>query len=55
MGEAMNAFELLLNRPKGEIKTPKKLRKWPAENESPDPKKNFIKKHQIQPFFLIYL
>merc|ERR1719471_708946 len=29
-----------------EIKTPKKLRKWPAENESPDPKKNFIKKHQ---------
>merc|ERR1719361_1522571 len=31
---------------KSEIKTPKKLRKWPAENESPDPKKNFIKKHQ---------
>merc|ERR1719361_181744 len=29
-----------------EVKTPKKLRKWPAENESPDPKKNFIKKHQ---------
>ena len=29
-----------------EIKTPKKLRKWPPENESPDPKKNFIKKHQ---------
>merc|ERR1712106_773586 len=29
-----------------EVKTPKKLRKWPPENESPDPKKNFIKKHQ---------
>merc|ERR1712233_77667 len=29
-----------------DVKTPKKLRKWPPENESPDPKKNFIKKHQ---------
>ena len=29
-----------------EIKTPKKLRKLASENESPDPKKNFIKKHQ---------
>merc|ERR1719242_2130534 len=29
-----------------DVKTPKKLRKWPLENESPDPKKNFIKKHQ---------
>jgi hypothetical protein len=31
-----------------DVKTPKKLRKWPAEHESPDPKKNFIKKHQEQ-------
>merc|ERR1719400_1334657 len=29
-----------------DVKTPKKLRRWPPENESPDPKKNFIKKHQ---------
>jgi len=29
-----------------DVKTPKKLRKWPPDNESPDPKKNFIKKHQ---------
>ena len=46
------------NLPKGEegketpdladVKTPKKLRRWPPENESPDPKKNFIKKHQEQ-------
>ena len=31
-----------------DVKTPKKLRRWPPENESPDPKKNFIKKHQEQ-------
>jgi len=31
-----------------DVKTPKKLRRWPTENESPDPKKNFIKKHQEQ-------
>ena len=31
-----------------EIKTPKKLRRWPTENESPNPKKNFIEKHQEQ-------
>ena len=30
------------------IKTPKKLRRWPTENESPNPKKNFIEKHQEQ-------
>lgn len=31
-----------------DVKTPKKLKRWLPENESPDPKKNFIKKHQEQ-------
>jgi len=37
-----------LSDAEGDIKTPKKLRRWLPENESPDPKKNFIKKHQEQ-------